>query len=1098
MLKRLLNNLSCHADTWVAEWNKTSTERRRLRYGRIQRVLRRTGERLGTFLLLVVAVAAGVSTLAALAPGQMTEEVADGSSLLTYFGTLWMVQATIVALVYPIVVAFVAVLLRRRATAGLALRIYMLDAAVLPAGTSAIGLVAWMGLQYLAVPYVSEEWVTAAMTGNSAWFVFSALLTAWFLFRTLRFLGDGDRLETFERFAIHVALPRDVRARLMGLILSSAQKHGLVPGPDYLSDERGPKILLYPFGEGLPAASIELGSKRVVADIRLRLLSWAIRLWRRKAGRQEPARSFAGLAPEYPTLVFSLQPGAVVDGQVVVARVRAGPPLGWLARSLMCRSVVLRAPPIRDVSYSTFEILEELASEALELIEQRRYEDAFELVTNLSDLHAKLILVGAFTNDAGLPDNAALLEDPYGFGSRRIHERWLDTYRQLAEAAVTALPMTTTIFERHAYLCSRLIRAVHRERIEILEYLLHISDSLMYRLGLWWANNAEERGLIPHDAVFGVELPMPIGRVYERALQVFVGGWESVALWERQRENADVEAVWQECGRTVRLAVAQADHTVSMMLAAVARGDTAAAVWLADSFLKWWHKHEHTFRHSGAYGFENQLATLSVIGEAWSSVRGLLDAVPLGPEEASAAADLAATVARRYWSDLRLIAILLLLDWSPPSSPKSALALQIAAALVRGRSLKHGSEADNEQLSDPGRAVFQLLRMQLVDEQYASRLDKRVEQGQEQRSPDMVAGRVYSSSGAHDVQSLVVAQTLFLSTITTAPLVTKSVEKLQQIWEGQFLKLERFERLTRNIAQCIEKPAYQSKRSNAIILRELLGLSDQIDASEDWVKTAVRDLAERTVEGRNETLRDAKLSQEALDRLGKEISDYVLGHENHVFPFDVRPELVPELSGGNPRALNVDGVSKAPYTDPPLEEYSNLGESLYNFVAEAIARGAVEEYVLAKRPERLRTDSAQVFLEDIASQAQSLRTQGLSPLLIVPARRVPECARPWRYEVGAKGGVANTDVRGRRNDDPPSLVGYFLDVPAHEAPIEASCYIVPREDFRSLLYKTLANASCIRTSATSDDGTRLRLRFEWVFALKAPPKAPDAPPREKS
>jgi hypothetical protein len=337
-----------------------------------------------------------------------------------------------------------------------------------------------------------------------------------------------------------------------------------------------------------------------------------------------------------------------------------------------------------------------------------------------------------------------------------------------------------------------------------------------------------------------------------------------------------------------------------------------------------------------------------------------------------------------------------------------------------------------------------------------------------------------------------------LSTIADAPIVPRSVEKLQQTWEGELLKLDRFERLTRNIAQCIEKPAYQAKRSNVIVLRELLGLSDQIDASEEWVKTALGELAERTVESRNETLRDAKVSQEALDRLGKEISDYVLGHENHVFPFAVRPELVPELSGGNPRALNVDGVSKAPYTDPPLEENSNLGESLYSFVAEAIARGVVEEYVSVEGAVSLRTDSAQVFLEDIASQAQSLRTQGLSPLLILPARRVPECARPWRYEVGAKGGASNTDVRGRRHADPPSLVGYFLDVPAHEAPIEASCYIVPREDFRSLLFATQPDESCIKTSAKAADDYRLKLRFEWVFGLKVPPRAPAAPPREKS
>lgn len=1088
MLKRILNNLSLHADVWIAEWNKTSTERRRLQYGRIERLLRRAGERLAVFLLSVLVFSVVLSMLSVYAIQRYSLNlpvwITGESNLLSYFGTLWMVQTTIAALVYPIVIAFVAVLLRRRATAGLALRIYMLDAAVLPAGTSSIGLVTWMGLQYLALPYLPGSWIGATITGNSAWFVLNSALTTWFLYRTLRFLNDDERLETFERFAVHVALPRDVRSYLMGLLLSNAQKHGFVPGPDYLSDQSGPKILVFPSGEGSPCLSIALDTERQVADIRLRLFAWAALLWRRKARKQKPTPSFAALPSEYPTLVYPVQPGEVVDGEFVLARVRNGPSPGFVARSLLRRSVVLRPPPVRDVSYSTFEILEEVATEALELAEQHRYEAAFQLVANLADLHAALIRAGAFINDDGEADNATLLPDPYGFASRRIHERWLDVYRQLAESAVSNLPLSPILFERHAYLASRLVHSVRGERIEILEHVLHISGYLMYRLGLWWANKAEERGLIAHDAVTGAELPAPIGRIYERALKSFVEGWESLALWERRHESGDVEAVWKGCSRTVLLAAAQADQTVSMMLAAVARGDRAAALWLADSFLKWWDNHRHNYGHSESYGHQNQLVTVSATGREWSGIRQSLEGIPQGPEEVAAAADLAATVARRYWSDLRLIAILILLDWSPPNCPEDALAMQIIAGLVKGRGLKPGGEADNQPLADPRMVLFQLVRMQLIDEQYASRLDRRVEQAQELRRPDMVAGRVYGRSGADDVQSLAVAQAQLLATITSGAIVLRSLEELQQRWECDLQKLERFERLNRNLADCIKGPAYQTKRSNVLVLRKLLGLSDEIDESEEWARTALLGLAERTIQKRNATLRDAKVSQASFDKLGKEISDYVLGQENHIFPFGPRTKLTPELSDGNPRALTVNGVNKAPYTDPPLEEYSNLGTSLHDFVVKAISAGLVHGYVDANALAELRTDSHAAFLEDIAAQAESLRNRGLTPLLILPTRRVPECARPWRYQISGEPDIGGESVRMRRLDDVPSLVGYFYDVPAYEAPIEASCYVAPKEDFESVLYSTQPGGSCIKSSATPDGDHTLRLRFEWVFQLE--------------
>lgn len=76
----------------------------------------------------------------------------SNAEFAAYVGTLWSVQATIAALVYPIVIAFVAVLLQRRATAKLSLQLYLRDAAALTAGISSIALVATMGAEYLAVP----------------------------------------------------------------------------------------------------------------------------------------------------------------------------------------------------------------------------------------------------------------------------------------------------------------------------------------------------------------------------------------------------------------------------------------------------------------------------------------------------------------------------------------------------------------------------------------------------------------------------------------------------------------------------------------------------------------------------------------------------------------------------------------------------------------------------------------------------------------------------------------------------------------------------------------------------------------------------------
>ena len=259
---------------------------------RVSGVLRWTGEHLVRFLFLVWAAAIFLTVVLGWAvPGcfgiSLIRSDWKESDLLAYFGTLWTTQATIAALVYPIVIAFVAVLLQRRATAKLSLRLYTLDAAVAPAGSSALALLTWMSLQYASISYAPTTWFAAAMVGNSAWFVLNLLLTSWFLYRTVCFLDDEARLEVFKRFAVHVAFLREVQGHLVGLIFTNAQSQRLIPGGDYISEKSGPKVLLFPISEGSPCVTVNLDFERAITDIRLRLLRWGVMLWLRQASVPE-------------------------------------------------------------------------------------------------------------------------------------------------------------------------------------------------------------------------------------------------------------------------------------------------------------------------------------------------------------------------------------------------------------------------------------------------------------------------------------------------------------------------------------------------------------------------------------------------------------------------------------------------------------------------------------------------------------------------------------------------------------------------------------------------------------------------------------------
>ena len=203
-----------------------------------------------------------------------------------YFGTLWSVQATIAALVYPIVIAFVAVLLQRRATAKLSLQLYLLDAAALTAGISSLALVTTMGVEYLAVPYAPPEWVAMGVAGDCAWFFFNVLLTAWFLYRTVHYLDDSTRMRVFTRYAVSTALPADIRQRLEGnIFLQEGHTEASSDGEEQNPDK--PHVRYLPFPDGEPCVSLAIRGSKAIVDVRLRLLSIAAKLWT-GANHKEP------------------------------------------------------------------------------------------------------------------------------------------------------------------------------------------------------------------------------------------------------------------------------------------------------------------------------------------------------------------------------------------------------------------------------------------------------------------------------------------------------------------------------------------------------------------------------------------------------------------------------------------------------------------------------------------------------------------------------------------------------------------------------------------------------------------------------------------
>jgi hypothetical protein len=329
MFAWISDSLSRRADKWVEEWGSTSDELSRQRYPLIHRFVRLISEHPTAHSFALWLSSSLISIASWVLPHKFGVQIAatgySQSDLLTYFSTLWTLQATLAALVYPLVIAFVAVMLQRRAAAKLSLHLYTIDAGVAPSGTSALALVAWMTVLYLALPYVPPDCIAPAMVGCILWFLHNLLITGWFLYRTVTFLDDSQRYKVFKRFAIRVAFPREVHSNLLGLIFSHAQVDGTLPGSSYGSDTDGPVFALYPIGDGVPVVAIDNAERRTVIDVRMRSLRWGIRLWMRQVDRSPLLGETNTYQASKPMLVLPFTPGERQRETITVCRVANGP-----------------------------------------------------------------------------------------------------------------------------------------------------------------------------------------------------------------------------------------------------------------------------------------------------------------------------------------------------------------------------------------------------------------------------------------------------------------------------------------------------------------------------------------------------------------------------------------------------------------------------------------------------------------------------------------------------------------------------------------------------------------------------------------------------
>ncbi|MBI2727205.1 MAG: hypothetical protein HYX42_13255 [Polaromonas sp.] len=615
----------------------------------------------------------------------------------TFFGTIWSVQATLIALVYPIVLTFVPILLQRRASSKFALTFYMRDSAVLPAGTSSLLFLLVLTVQYLAAYYVPQELFLFGAVFDGLWLLANIGMTGYFLVKTVRYVEEDVGEATYRRLALSYILWADLEeAQTAALYDAGGPNIG-----EYRGGKLEPLVRMMAIHSGQPTVSTTLSGRNELVDIDLFLVNRVARAWATRAKGHVVGQ---GAERRPPTLELLPSFWGEYSGLVHIARVTGGPDLTPYERRDLLQAYVFAPQPSRFFTGNTKGLLEELASEVQSQLEQGRFDEAAMAFKKLRRLHEAFL----HCSNTDQHSNLASVPATWSLGYRSVSDYWLDPYRPLFEVAANKLSANQGLWRDLCRLPAELVRRSNPQDVQMTDDILEQYELIDHFLGTWWTREAHRS-----QAVFGAtgaQLPEPMASDYRDAITAVVNGL-NVAAVPFDEKGAEDEHRWAARLRATVTWMTHADMCVRLLIGAVRRGDKVASEWYSDCLSHWLSDRAYEYgSRRFAYADDLPAANVRELDISWSKARQQVSAAIQGEATVDDAVHVLWASLKRHWEVARFTSALLLLR-DEVHGTFQELAQRVAGHVLTLTFFTPGPSVDAQSLLDPDLLLSTYLRL---------------------------------------------------------------------------------------------------------------------------------------------------------------------------------------------------------------------------------------------------------------------------------------------------------------------------------------------------------------------------------------------------
>lgn len=1003
IIERLLNSLQYRLSLEEKEWRATSKLRRELALSPFHRFLLVIGRRPVFWGLWLFGLVFSISLfLAVVDPEQWTIiriaefKVSDGSA---YFIGLWSVQAAIAALVYPIVIAFVTVLLQLSNNAKADLYIYLHDSSATPAGLSALLLIVAMGLQYVGLPYVPKETVFAWSVIDALWFAFNTAITIRFLLHTFDFILPSKRDDIVRRYAINVAWPAEVRAHLAKHIFLTSTAAGLIPGPNY-AEQKGdaPSVLPGQYGvkQGEPCVTLHLHKEKALIDIRFKLLSWVIGRWKLRADLQ----------PEATVFEIPLTPFETYEGDVILVSLQGKTSLTKAEKFILRHAFVFGRPKIQTFALSINDIIAGIQGCAKASIRSGQLDRYESDIKRMTDLYRSIIEASDVLDSSGKIMSMSEIGDREQLFGGPVYESWNRNIFELIVDAAKKIGEDTDYIISLSSMPNQLFNAAKEHSTPRLPIqLLLLSHIILRKTEDWWTDSAERLGFTEHSMQNPVVLPAPHSRNHDKVIKKFISRWENYLKFQFLSKHGE-GSKWSEFSHQSEYFSSHIQYSVISLFDCLSRGDRNGAEWMADVLIKWYRQlefqlsrdHYHLYRHQ-------KLLTIDMCYLDWEKVCQNIKETGENVVAAPSPFSVFSSCLHNLWEDAGTVTLLLLAEWSCNCSGEKNLPAELFGSVLNIKSLRSGEEIrqQGKLVNNFNKLLEVIIRQQFTENageyNYEKRLSKIVDGVRELSRTEMISGRMYTGWGANDLRSVGNGRILLLLLLATENWKPNdSLHRTISIWtltnneRVRYLKdeVDRWKSALVEFNSELFENTYETLRRSAST-GQPFDIAKQFLASSIEAIRNVLDLAHQ------EAIQTVEIDSNRLQDIEKWASSEAFSSGQDKFPLGLFKQISHDQSPKNPFSLTIQRMNKGEFTSPLLAQpVANEEEWFARTVQEYVAAYVLNSSLSKLEIKEIPTPTPESYWMQFKAFVDEARAKKLTPILLLENPTIPEWVWDWQ------------------------------------------------------------------------------------------------------